>query len=270
MMTIVESIASTVFSLGWKNGSSHEENLRRQQEGMAETLQELERVKLDRDVLKSKVEELEEASERQEEAIRIAHRMKTSMKATISHIRRKANDECARLQSQNGNMYQQLQGLKDEYLQSMNRQAEMSRLLETRTLELKGAQTFLTTVDSHSGNDVIGMVERLNTEIFQTAAFMADSFGDDYISDSQDASEDVMELLEWAKSMFGDKMVQLLRSSDHNEDPILIQNALQASMVNWSCQVISSWCFWVPDLQFHLNVIQESVRLTGEYLTLPS
>jgi hypothetical protein len=264
-MTIVESIASTVFSLGRKNDSSHEEDLRRQLEvGMAETLQELERVKLERDVLKSKVEKLEGASERQEEEIRNVHKVKLSMKATISYIRRKANDERARLQSHNGNLYQQLQGLKDEYLQSMNRQAETSRLLENRTLELKGAQTFLTMADSHSGNEVIGMVERLNAEIFQTAAFMADSFGDDYISGSQGASEDVIELLEWAKSMFGDKMVQLLRSSDHNEDPILIQNALQASMVNWSCQVISSWCFWVPDLQFHLNVIQESVQLTGE------
>ena len=46
-------------------------------------------------------------------------------------------------------------------------------LLQTRTAELKGAQAFLAKADHLSGADVIGMVEGLNSEIMQIAAFMA-------------------------------------------------------------------------------------------------
>jgi hypothetical protein len=271
-MTFVESI----LSLGRKNDPSQDEDLRRQLEAstvrMTGTLQEVESVKRERDkaqdVLKSKEEELKEACERYEKQIRKLQMERDSMTATVDHLQQTADglqDERARLRSHNHKLYQQLLDLKDECLRSMNRQTEMSHLLETRTSELKGAQTFLTTADSHSGNEVIGMVERLNTEILQTAAFMADSFVVDYIGESQFASEDMIELLEWAKCLFGSKMVWLLRSSDHNEDPTLIQTALQAVMVNWSCEVISSWCFSVSDLQIHLRIIQESVQLAGEY-----
>jgi len=114
-------------------------------------------------------------------------------------------------------------------------------LLETRTSELKGAQTFLTKADSLSGAEVTTMVEGLNSEILQTAAFIADSFE---FEATQAHSGAVLDAANKAiKNCIGANTLHLLTSTRHTEDPMLIQIAVQSCLVRYSKDIITSWCF---------------------------
>jgi len=72
----------------------------------------------------------------------------------------------------------QLQHTRTTLAQADADHATTRRLLVERTAELDGAQAFLNQADNVSGADVIAMVDALNAEILQNAAFMADSLED--------------------------------------------------------------------------------------------
>lgn len=135
-------------------------------------------------------------------------------------------------------------------------------LLKTRTLELNAAETFLNKADSSSGADVIGMVEALNGEIFQTAATIAEAFkfGEKQIEDSEDllsAHGDVVDIL-------GTRMTDLLRSSSHHDDQLLIQLALQAAMCAYMEWIITSWYFEGRDEEELLSNLYNYIQDGGE------
>ncbi|KAF8916224.1 hypothetical protein CPB85DRAFT_1290370 [Mucidula mucida] len=115
------------------------------------------------------------------------------------------------------------------------------QLLKTHAEELSAAQAYLNKTDLSSGADVISMVETLNGEIFQTAATIAEAFkfGDKQVEGStemESAYRDVVEIL-------GPRMTDLLRSSPHHDDQLVIQIALQAAMCAYVEWIITSWYF---------------------------
>jgi hypothetical protein len=55
----------------------------------------------------------------------------------------------------------------------------------------------------------------------------------------------------------------MLRTSEHHEDPILVQMGLQTAMVDYSHRVISSWCFESPEDERMLSEVYARVRETG-------
>jgi hypothetical protein len=112
-------------------------------------------------------------------------------------------------------------------------------LLEARTLELKAAQSFLTTADKLSGADVSAMVGGLNGEIHQTAAFMAESF--EFQELKAYARDDGTIGRTWTEEILGPTMLKLLSSVRHCEDPQVVQIALQACMTNLAARVITTW-----------------------------
>ena len=99
-------------------------------------------------------------------------------------------------------------------------------LLETRTSELECARTFLTKADTFSGADLILMVEGLNTDILETAAYITDTF--DFGQSSQAISTRRQQsVYESVESGLGKNMTNLL--VQHGRDQTLIQIAVQAS-----------------------------------------
>lgn len=148
----------------------------------------------------------------------------------------------------------QLDGLRAQY-------AGMQALLETRTSELKGAQTFLTTADSLSGAEVTTMVEGLNSEILQTAAFIADSFEFEPMKAHQGGALDAAH--KTVQDWIGAKTLHLLTSTRHSEDPMLIQIAVQSCLVRYSKDIITTWCFSMISERFLLQVY-ERMRQTGQ------
>lgn len=153
--------------------------------------------------------------------------------------------------------------------------AQNLELLNTRTSELESARTFLVISDQFAGADVTKMVEALNGEILQTAAIIAESFEFSHKSeaiseeenDSSDYTEsDEMKIAanEHIEEILGHRMTELLKHSEHHDDPILIQTALQAAMCAYADWYITSWFFQDRETEHLLNDLYERLRESGE------
>jgi hypothetical protein len=168
--------------------------------------------------------------------------------------------------------------LKDETVQVKTRHAQTLELLEARTLELKGAEAFLTKADALSGADVIALLNTLNSEIYQTAALVAESFeftrkggSEEGMSDRVAGGEqptDMEEVYASATEILGSRMVELLKASEHHEDPTLIQIAFQAGMSAYSNWIVTTWYFEDPEDEHLLSEIYARVREAGTSLPI--
>ncbi|KAF8883257.1 hypothetical protein BD779DRAFT_1663186 [Infundibulicybe gibba] len=99
------------------------------------------------------------------------------------------------------------------------------------------------------------MLEALNTRILETAIQLTSAF--EFLA--KPAS--VAPLSDEPRScIVGARMVELLRSSEHHEDPILVQIAFQTGMAAYSEWMISSWYFENPQNEQLLTEIYERVR----------
>lgn len=174
--------------------------------------------------------------EKKKETMKSIDHTAAELKAT--QLRNQALEERNRkLTNQLAALSIQLQGAETQHQQTL-------RLLEAKTSALKGAQAFLTTEDSLSGADVIGMVDTLNAEILQIAAFMADRLAD-IDRDLDAATETEKEAHEIAVQSSGEHMVRILESRavqpKPDDDSMELQIALQFCLV-YSCNsIIDSW-----------------------------
>jgi hypothetical protein len=170
------------------------------------------------------------------------------------------------LADQNRNMGTQNKKLEGELKNTKAEQRDSIELLRIRTAELKGAQAFLTKADILSGAEVIKLVEALNGEIMQTAAVMAEAFTieEKRVEAKNKESEEMGKVYARAGEIVGYRMAEMLRTSEHHEDPILVQMGLQTAMVGYTHWVISSWCFESPEDERMLSEVYAKVRETGK------
>ena len=163
----------------------------------------------------------------------------------------------------------QNQKLEGELKKTKAEQRDSIELLRIRTAELKGAQAFLTKADILSGAEVIKLTEALNGEIMQTAAVMAEAFiiEEKKLMEANDGeSEEMVKVHVRTSEVVGYRMAELLRTSEHHEDPILVQMGLQTAMAGYTHWVISSWCFESPEDERMLSEVYARVRETGKHL----
>jgi len=161
--------------------------------------------------------------------------------------------------------------LKGEIEQARVTHAQTVELLEARTAELAGAQAFLNKADQLPGAEVIAMVEALNSEIMQTAAFLAESFefeekskeGDIDIEEDEER-EEYEECYLRATEVVGSRMVELLKSANHKQDPVIVQMAFQSGMSEYSRWMTSCWYFEHPDDEEWLTDIYDGIRESEE------
>ncbi|KAI0350809.1 hypothetical protein OH77DRAFT_1430635 [Trametes cingulata] len=126
-------------------------------------------------------------------------------------------------------------------LQAETENKNLKALLETRTAELKEAQTYLSKVDDVTDSEVVRLVDRINSLIFQTAAKIADDFLRFYgARDDSALAEAAAGRLE-KSTLVGTQLLQALRTEDHSEDPILVQIALQVVMSTFLYHLASPW-----------------------------
>ena len=143
--------------------------------------------------------------------------------------------------------------------------SQVAALLETRTSELKGAQTFLTKADTFSGADLILMVEGLNADILETAAYMTDTF--DFGQSSQAISTGRQQSVhESVESRLGKIMTKLL--VQHERDQTLIQIAVQACLSHWCHHIASVWIIDTENTGLNDILIQlyEIISANGEFI----
>ncbi|KAF8959230.1 hypothetical protein BDZ97DRAFT_1667372 [Flammula alnicola] len=181
------------------------------------------------------------------DGLRAENRVMTNRTATLDTQRRQLEGE--------------LQRAKVEYEQT-------AELLEVRTSELKGAQAFLTKTDQLSGAEVIKLLEGLNGEIMQIAASMTEELAieEKKIDDEgkEQESDEMREAFARTEDIIGPRMAELLKTSEHHEDPILVQIAVQASMAAYTHWIVSSWVFESPEDEHMLSEIYARVRESEE------
>ena len=125
-------------------------------------------------------------------------------------------------------------------------QHEITRkLLEEKTTELKGTQVFLNKADSLSGADVVGLVNSLNAEVLQVAAYMADTLEFGNLMSRQEEGWSKAERR--ARKTVGGELTQALQVGvealkDKNDfDPTLVQFALQIALTRCCYNISTSW-----------------------------
>ena len=131
----------------------------------------------------------------------------------------------------------QLQGAESQHRRTL-------QLLEAKTSALKGAEAFLTKEDSLSGADVIAMVDTLNAEILQIAAFMADCL-DNTERDLHTAAEEAEVARDSAVESLGEPMIRILETRTDEpaseENFMGLQIALQVCLVYSCIRIVESW-----------------------------
>ncbi|KAI0824347.1 hypothetical protein BC628DRAFT_1420092 [Trametes gibbosa] len=133
-------------------------------------------------------------------------------------------------------------------------------LLNTKSAELREAQTFLTKVDAVSDSEVLQLVERLNATIFQTCASVADAFEYSKYDDAsgREASQRAFQkLLAWG--LLAPDVMNALCCFDHAQDSVLVQTALQCLtviFVRWLC---NTWDFCTEN-NFTLEAVYAQIK----------
>ncbi|OJA20124.1 hypothetical protein AZE42_04097 [Rhizopogon vesiculosus] len=200
-------------------------------------------------------------------------RQEQAEKVNLQQERSKLQDTCQKLQKELSSYQLQLSSyqqqllvrdnekktLRNEMLALQAKFNDQTTLLNDRTRELQGAQAFLSKADTLSGAEVIRLVDELNQEIMQTAAFISDSFDfarrPEHQAEMKEASSRTSELI-------GPTITSLLSAVQHGEDPLLIQVALQAATVEFSRWIIMTWDFDGLQAEQPLAEIYGDVRET--------
>lgn len=121
---------------------------------------------------------------------------------------------------------------------------QLTTLLEDRTTELKGAQSFLTTADAFSGAEVTSTLQRLNAEVLQSTAFMAESMVELFFPMTKpqaSKSDEQLAACKRASAAIGGVIVHSLGTKKHTDDPILIQIAFQAYLTYHLRWIACAW-----------------------------
>jgi hypothetical protein len=218
---------------------------------------------------------------RQERSAAIKEAKEAAVKLTLSdaevvNLRRELHESQKQLeqcQHRNRALEEQLHCREKDIQAAQDRSEEMKlqhgltrKLLEARTLELQGAQSFLTTADALSGAEVSLMVEELNGEIFQMAAFMVDSFK----FQETRTGDDQTGARTRTREILGSTMLDLLSSIRHSEDPLVIQIALQACMTKFARWAIVMWHLDSSNGQSLLVGIHSQLRGSGRLSSFAS
>jgi hypothetical protein len=130
--------------------------------------------------------------------------------------------------------------------------------------ELRSLESFLTKTDEYSGQQIVQAVHDLNTEILQLAAAVSDEFPLTRRSPGlcQHRKESHCEVV---REAIGDGMLALLRDGDHEDDPTIVQLAIQPWQV-WCCrQVLDSFCAGAPpEVDRFLNDVFREMQSSGK------
>ncbi|KAG9308571.1 hypothetical protein JVU11DRAFT_11675 [Chiua virens] len=104
--------------------------------------------------------------------------------------------------------------------------------------------SFLTTADAFSGAEVTSTLQRLNAEVLQSTAFMAESMVEQFFHKTDpraSKSDEQLAACKRASAAIGGIVVHFLGTKNHMDDPILIQIAFQAYLTYHLRWIACAW-----------------------------
>ena len=154
-----------------------------------------------------------------------------------------------RSQEETQTLRDQLQSQARKMEQLTTRHLHTVNLLGTHTSDVTSGQVSLAKTRSLSEAEIIAMVEELNAEMLQVAAFIADSFLFEQHSEGDEVGPEVREACRRTSGLLGHRIIGLLRSTPLDDDPLLLEVAIQSS--------IASCCRWITKAWFVNNLLYE-------------
>ena len=157
-----------------------------------------------------------------------------------AHLRQSIKQQQEQQTAQLHELHRQIQAQARELHHSREEYASTKQLLDDRTKELAIAQQFLTTADSVAEADVIRIVGRINDEILQTAALLAETLPHatrrqpepDIENDAWHAHAHVVDT----------NILKFLHDSRKTPDPSLVlQIAVQTYLASTCARIASAW-----------------------------
>ena len=161
--------------------------------------------------------------------------------------KREAEKQIRDLQSKNQKLEEELKILKGTLRGVQEKHLHTVKLLEERTADLKGAQTFLTTVDRYAGAEIMKMVEALNAEIFQGAALISELLGDGTamikVDERRKDNKVTQNDRDYLTDVVGSELIEHLstKSEQVRVDPLPLQLAIQAILTTWCVFMVDSF-----------------------------
>ncbi|GBE79278.1 hypothetical protein SCP_0204760 [Sparassis crispa] len=214
---------------------------------------ELRKSKAEAEVQKQAEERLKDHGNKLQEKVKILQDKIETMGIEDRHVHsafRRLEDNDLRQKDSLNRIREELQrtaqlssGYKHELAILQKKHEDVLALLHIRTSELHEAQQFLSKPDDTSDAEVMRTVEKLDAEIYQIAAQIANTV--QFSRDQRMQPHLVDQLAEDAglADILGLALVQLLKSKQHHEDPICVQIALQACMSQYAAWMIQTWDF---------------------------
>jgi len=171
-----------------------------------------------------------------------------AMKREAATKERDAQQKIADFLVKNRKQEDEIRYLKDRLRHAEEKNSHTNNLLQVRTADLRGAEAFLTTADQYSGTDIINMVNGLNAEIFQAAAYMAELLEDpSTVAGEDDRKKNLQKFvhsLEDAHFEIGDSLFKyFLDKGVHvRSDPLPLQLAFQSIFSRWCTVKTQHFC----------------------------
>ncbi len=108
-----------------------------------------------------------------------------------------------------------------ERLKFATQLSETAKLLDSRTLELRTAETFLTKYDDTPGDEVVGIVNDINSQVLNIGGKVAEEIAEVF---TQNAAKDPdrkvnVDIVNELVDVIGAKLVNILLKADFVEDP---------------------------------------------------
>ncbi|KAF5316900.1 hypothetical protein D9611_003552 [Ephemerocybe angulata] len=126
-------------------------------------------------------------------------------------------------------------------------------------------EVFKSKADSYAGAEIIRMVETLNSEILQCAAFVAEAI---MAADSKSKEED--RVIEKCRRRTADRVgARLMEAMKRNvetgeKDPLPLQLALQHTLLVWSCYIVQAFTPENKELNGQLSGIWSKIAMREE------
>ena len=106
----------------------------------------------------------------------------------------------------------------------------------------KAEWIFWMTADEYSGAEVISQVERLNSEMLQVAASLADDLDLENQMKGGEEPDKTTEAIRRTTNLIGPHLTRMLAASKGQN--IILQTAIQTGLLLHIQRIISSWCLW--------------------------
>ena len=164
----------------------------------------------------------------------------------VSREQMEAKKQIRDLQGNNQRLEDEFNILKGTLRGVQEKHSRTVKLLDERTADLKGAQTFLTTDDRYAGAQIMKMVEALNVEIFRGAALISEPPEDENafkVNERRRTAQLTRGDRDYLTQFIGPRLFEHLstKSKIVQVDPIPLQLAVQAILTRWCIFMVNTF-----------------------------